>query len=84
MLQGLAIASQCLATIVEETHFRQIYFAVHNFKYIYRYIYIYVYKFFNNYMTRRIFFEEICKNWQSEKTAQVKRTNAPFLLLFFK
>ena len=29
-------------------------------------------------------FEEIRKNWQLEKTAQVKRTNAPFLLLFFK
>ena len=30
-----------------------------------------------------IFFEEIRKNCQSEKIVQVKRTNAPYLLLFF-
>ena len=43
-------------------------------------LYIYIYN-FKNYVA---YFEEIRKNWQSEKIAQVKRTNAPYLLLIFK
>ena len=68
------------------THFRQICFVVPNFNFIYIYIFINIYIYINqkNYVTTDIFFKEIRKNWQSEKIEQMKRTNAPYLMLFFK
>ena len=39
---------------------------------------------FNIYVPIRVIFKEQHTNCQSEKITQVKRTNAPFLLLLFK
>ena len=38
---------------------------------------------FNIYVPIHVLFKEKCTNCQPEKITQVKRTNAPFLLLFF-
>ena len=39
---------------------------------------------FNIYVPIGVFFKDKCTNCQPEKITQVKRTNAPFLLLFLK